>query len=591
MPFLRFSPTMIPHHWTSARAILRDSIWYVAFESFLSCFCVFVNNESMIVLALQPLMGNGYLSHAKGVRSDTMYVSGVYNGETTSPSHRAALPATLAVTVENSHVLGVLLDVETGTYHRRGHIDNSTANYELRWYAHRSLRGLYVMELDVFFSDHDNEEDNKEETSVTLTLSTNTLDSTPDFVDVPVTDTITSTLSKRNTDNGSRSSVDITCRTTKIAETAGGETPTVCVVSDRVPSTLVVTRTTTATDNNSKNNEKYSGINSKHHSSQRRSVSFTFLSATRTSLDVSAAEAGVEAVAQAAVVDYTAATALAQQPREIQEHQQQEESQQSKLHALHAAEWANLWASGITIGGRPDVSAAVNASLYAIYSSVRDDWPYGLAPGGLTNYYNGHSFWDTESWMYPSLLLLQPPIARSLIQYRFDRLDGARMKAQSYSPPWAGTMFPWESAFSGVETCPTFAATGLREDHISGDIALAVWQEWCMRMDATWLRTVGYPILSGVAGESSFTHSLASLSVSISVLLLVLIVLLCYGFYVQTSGSRGLCTKQTATAERSRHTFMRSFLPTSTSTTSRTPPTPTSWLPSPCDWPPWQRRC
>jgi hypothetical protein len=49
-----------------------------------------------------PLIGNGYLSHSKGVRSDTYFVSGVFNGETTSPSHRARIPATFAVTVDNS---------------------------------------------------------------------------------------------------------------------------------------------------------------------------------------------------------------------------------------------------------------------------------------------------------------------------------------------------------------------------------------------------------------------------------------------------------------------------------------------------------
>jgi len=34
-------------------------------------------------------------------------------------------------------------------------------------------------------------------------------------------------------------------------------------------------------------------------------------------------------------------------------------------------------------------------------------------------------------------------------------------------------MFPWESAFSGIETCPLWADTGLYEVHISGDIVFA----------------------------------------------------------------------------------------------------------------------
>lgn len=55
----------------------------------------------------------------------------------------------------------------------------------------------------------------------------------------------------------------------------------------------------------------------------------------------------------------------------------------------------------------------------------------------------------------------------------------------------------------GVETCPTFAATGLREDHISGDIAFAIWQEYLMRRDDAWLKEIGYPMLKvGVAFEN-----------------------------------------------------------------------------------------
>jgi trehalose/maltose hydrolase-like predicted phosphorylase len=36
--------------------------------------------------------------------------------------------------------------------------------------------------------------------------------------------------------------------------------------------------------------------------------------------------------------------------------------------------------------------------------------------------YNGHIFWDSELWMYPSLLALQPAMAKSCLDYRSDRL-------------------------------------------------------------------------------------------------------------------------------------------------------------------------
>ena len=101
--------------------------------------------------------------------------------------------------------------------------------------------------------------------------------------------------------------------------------------------------------------------------------------------------------------------------------------------------------------------------------------------------------------MYPPILLLNPSIAKSLVQYRYDRLNGAYSKAKSYSPPYEGAMFPWESAFTGVETCPEWAATGLREQHISADISLSVWQFYSVTRDAEWLEEIGMPILKGVA--------------------------------------------------------------------------------------------
>ena len=34
--------------------------------------------------------------------------------------------------------------------------------------------------------------------------------------------------------------------------------------------------------------------------------------------------------------------------------------------------------------------------------------------------FSGHNFWDTEMWMFPSILLLYPKYANKLLQYRLD---------------------------------------------------------------------------------------------------------------------------------------------------------------------------
>jgi trehalose/maltose hydrolase-like predicted phosphorylase len=118
-------------------------------------------------------------------------------------------------------------------------------------------------------------------------------------------------------------------------------------------------------------------------------------------------------------------------------------------------------------------------------SSARTDWQYSLSPGSLSsNAYLGHVFWDTEMWMYPTLLILYPELAQSLLLYRRNRVPEAREKARSYG--YNGVMFPCESGFSGLEVCPTWAPTRDYEQHFSGDIIFAVKQLYYVTEPKLW---------------------------------------------------------------------------------------------------------
>jgi trehalose/maltose hydrolase-like predicted phosphorylase len=111
--------------------------------------------------------------------------------------------------------------------------------------------------------------------------------------------------------------------------------------------------------------------------------------------------------------------------------------------------------------------------------------------------YNGHVFWDTELWMYPALLVMRPELARSMTEYRFQRLEAARKNA--FSKGYKGAMFPWESAESGVEETPVWALSGPFEHHITADVAIAAWNYYAVTQDKQWLREKGWPILSATA--------------------------------------------------------------------------------------------
>lgn len=170
----------------------------------------------------------------------------------------------------------------------------------------------------------------------------------------------------------------------------------------------------------------------------------------------------------------------------------------TKLIDLHLEQWESLWQGDIQIVGDDEAQSAVRFALYHLYSSARSGSRLSIPPFGLTSQgYNGHIFWDTEFWMFPPMLFLNQGIARSMMDYRTDRLKPACQRAFSYG--YGGAMFPWESDDAGEESCPTFALTGPFEHHISADIAIAAWNYYCMSRDIRWLRKDGFPLMEQVA--------------------------------------------------------------------------------------------
>ena len=165
----------------------------------------------------------------------------------------------------------------------------------------------------------------------------------------------------------------------------------------------------------------------------------------------------------------------------------------------HEAAWNELWRGDIEIEGDPQSQLDVRLALYHLYAFGRGDSDLSIAPMGLSlqTPYNGHIFWDTELWMFPPLLLFNQAIARSLVNYRSDRLGKAQQRARNYG--YEGAMFPWESDDTGEEATPPFALTGPFEHHITADIGIAFWNYYRVTRDERWLREKGYPVLREVA--------------------------------------------------------------------------------------------
>ena len=169
-----------------------------------------------------------------------------------------------------------------------------------------------------------------------------------------------------------------------------------------------------------------------------------------------------------------------------------------RLLKRHKDAWMEIWKSDIEITGDKNVTRDIRFALYHLYSFARAETSFSLSPMGLSGLgYNGHVFWDTELWMYPPLLTLHPDMAKSLLEYRFERLEAAKQNAFSHG--YKGAMFPWESSANGSEDTPVWALTGPFQHHITGCIGWAFWKYYEVTGDKQWLKDRGWPVLKEVA--------------------------------------------------------------------------------------------
>ena len=172
----------------------------------------------------------------------------------------------------------------------------------------------------------------------------------------------------------------------------------------------------------------------------------------------------------------------------------------------HDAAWAERWRrSDVSITGDPAAERAIRFAAYHLNSAANPDDPaVSVAARALTGPdYMGHVFWDTEIYLLPFYCLTWPQAARAMLMYRHATLPAARAKAAAMG--WRGAMFAWESADTGAESTPEQAVgsdrkvvqilCGRQEQHITADVAYAVWQYWLASGDDGFLCAAGAEIL------------------------------------------------------------------------------------------------
>ncbi len=169
-----------------------------------------------------------------------------------------------------------------------------------------------------------------------------------------------------------------------------------------------------------------------------------------------------------------------------------------RLLKFHNAAWDELWKSDIVIEGDDNSQRDIHSAMYHLYSFVREGTSYSPSPMGLSGLgYNGHVFWDAELWMYPAILVLHPEMAKSMVEYRYERL--AEAKHNAFAHGYKGAMYPWESAATGNEETPVWALSGPFEHHITADVAIAAWNYFAVTQDTGWLKEKGFAVIKACA--------------------------------------------------------------------------------------------
>jgi alpha,alpha-trehalose phosphorylase len=156
-----------------------------------------------------------------------------------------------------------------------------------------------------------------------------------------------------------------------------------------------------------------------------------------------------------------------------------------------------FWAGAdVDVDGDPEVQQAVRFGLFHILQAGARAERRPIAAKGLTGPgYDGHTFWDTETFVLPVLTYTQPSAAADVLRWRHMVLPEARQRAADLG--LAGASYPWRT-IRGQE-CSGYWPAGTAAFHVNADIADAVLRYVDATKDASFEREIGLELLAETA--------------------------------------------------------------------------------------------
>ena len=132
----------------------------------------------------------------------------------------------------------------------------------------------------------------------------------------------------------------------------------------------------------------------------------------------------------------------------------------------------DFWSrADVELDGDAEVQQAVRFALFHVLQAGARAENRAIPAKGLTGPgYDGHAFWDTETFVLPLLTLTAPDAAAHALRWRENTLPMATERATQLG--LKGAAFPWRT-IAGQE-CSGYWPAGTAAFHINADIAAAV---------------------------------------------------------------------------------------------------------------------
>jgi alpha,alpha-trehalose phosphorylase len=150
----------------------------------------------------------------------------------------------------------------------------------------------------------------------------------------------------------------------------------------------------------------------------------------------------------------------------------------------------------VEVEGDPALQQAVRVSMFHVLQAGARTESRAIAAKGLTGPgYDGHAFWDTETFVLPMLTYTVPEAARGALTWRHRTLPVALARAEELG--LHGAAFPWRTIHG--EECSGYWPAGTAAFHVNADIADAVVRYVDAVEDEEFARSIGVDLLVATA--------------------------------------------------------------------------------------------